>query len=280
MTRRLLLLTAGVGAVLMSGVLSVSAGGTWLYTTESRYEPGDHVVAVGYVQDSTAASPFHAELGLIPMADISDYGSQSWQILVGVVTIENAGLHGYLANRVSFEFKVPASLGVGEYEIAGRNEKGEFFGDLVGLMLYVGYDPDFERWIEWPLNEPLIGDLAPDDVIAGPGWSVTVADLRDGEYPQQAADFMLPETFPNTATEKKPAETSMTTASPTTTIAELPATPTVDEQAQQIVAVPVVPLSASEPDITQRAILLLALIAGVVTVAVVYVVHFRSRSDG
>ena len=215
--RRLVVLIAVYAAVFVSAY-PVLAGGSWLETTKSHYEPGEQVRAVGYVQDGSAVGPFFANLGLTPISETPADDSQSW-LTLGEVAIEGSGLRGYLANRVSLEFDVPNDLGPGEYMVAVRNADDEFFGDLIGLTLHVGQDPGFERWIEWPLDEPLIAELAPDDVIAGPGWSVTVADLIDGQYPDGAAGFMLdPDSLPPSTVRESAVAATTTTTAPTTTL--------------------------------------------------------------
>jgi len=199
------------------------AGGSWMYTIYESYQPGDHVTAVGYVgalvRDEDG--PFLARLNMEPMSSDAEFATASWHDL-GPVTVEATGLSGYLSSRLYLEFTLPADLVLGEYEVSVRDESGAFLGDLVGLWLLVGVEPSEPRWIEWALDEPLIPRLSQDTIIAGPGFAVTVSDLRDGRYPAGAESFMLnPETLDQPGI--------VTTTTPTTTT-EIDVQRAVDQQ--------------------------------------------------
>lgn len=189
--RRLPATVVVVMGLLVGLGLPALAGGSWMATTKANYQPGDEVTAVGYVESSGSTyEPYHAYLNLIP-GPWQPEVEPIWHDL-GTVGIEPSGLRGYLSNRVSIQFMVPGELEEGVYEVAVLTPSGALLGDLIGLMLYVGVEPPSEpRWIEWPLDEPLIDELEGNAVIAGPGFAVEVSDLRNGLLPDHAEEFML-----------------------------------------------------------------------------------------
>lgn len=184
--------------------------------TKESYGPGDEVEAVAYVGASVPEreDAFIARLDLVPLTDdvqaVAGEGGTArhdWHEL-GPVTVESTRLSGYLNSRVSIRFQVPAGLEPGRYEVAVRDESGGYLGDLIGMILHVGTQPEALSY-EWPLDEALITELPDDAVIAGPGFSVPVGELRAGRYPAGAEDFMLhPETLPH-ATRRSPEPTEI-----------------------------------------------------------------------
>lgn len=193
--RRSVATAVGLIAVLSLPV-PAAAGGSWLVTLEESYEPGDEVIAVGYVGAAVADDVFVARINLVPMSATPEQTDAGWMEL-GPVEIDETGLEGYLASRVSITFTLPGDLEPGSYMAEVRNGSGNFFGDLIGVVVMVSEEPEGTRWIEWPLDEPLIAELPDDAVIAGPGFAVSVSDLRASHYPPGAEQFMLnPELLP------------------------------------------------------------------------------------
>lgn len=180
-----------VGATLMPAA-PAAGGGSWLETLDESYQPGDEVTAVGYVGAAAAevTDDFVARLDLASLTGTGPSSAPVWHPL-GPVTIESSGLGGYLSSRVSISFTLPDGLEPGEYYVAVTDESGNHFGDLIGLVIFVGVDPPKPQWIEWPLDEPLISELSDGAVIAGPGFAVEVSDLRQDRYPPGAKNFML-----------------------------------------------------------------------------------------
>jgi hypothetical protein len=194
--RRLLKMV--VALVIFSMAASpAAAGGSWLYTVEDSYDPGDEVTVVGYVGAAATKDPVLARLNVLPMPTNGDLVQYEW-VDLGAVTMETTGLSGYLETRVSVSFTLPDDLTSGIYSIEIRGESGAFFGDLIGADVFVGVEPGEPRWIEWPLDEPLIHELPDEDIIAGPGFAVPSAELKEGNYPGIARAFMLdPENLPD-----------------------------------------------------------------------------------
>lgn len=186
---------APLAATVVLGLLVLAmpalAGGSWLHSTQASYNPGDHVIAVGYTEglDSTAHVEYRAKLHTIPMDDETE-ANPSPTVDLGPVEIEETELRGYLRYRVFIEFDLPENLEPDTYYIEVTDETSNLFGDIVGMVVLVGIEPQRPAVIEWPLDEPLIANLAPDAILSGPGFQVTVTDLRAGIYPDGAAEFM------------------------------------------------------------------------------------------
>jgi hypothetical protein len=218
--RRLLKMV--VALVIFSMAASpAAAGGSWLYTVEDSYDPGDEVTVVGYVGAAATMDPVLARINVLPMPTNGGPVQYEW-VDLGPVTMETTGLSGYLETRVSVSLTLPNDLTSGIYAIEIRGESGAFFGDLIGADVFVGVEPDKPRWIEWPLDEPLIHELPDEDIIAGPGFAVPAGDLKEGNYPGIGRAFMLhPENLP----EASPG-TSHASSPPDAVIEDQPATNT------------------------------------------------------
>jgi len=194
--RRLIALASVLSLGLVPALVA-GAGGTWLYTLEDSYDPGDEVTAVGYVGTAIADDPVLARMSVAPLRRNGELADTGW-IELGPVTLEPTGLSGYLETRVSISFTLPEELEPGTYMIDVRTQSGDFFGDLLGTHVIVGAGgPSDPRWIEWALDDPLIAELPDNAVIAGPGFAVSVATLKAGHYPTESDAFMLhPEDLP------------------------------------------------------------------------------------
>jgi hypothetical protein len=194
--------------------LSVSAGGSWMETTKDSYEEGDKVIAVGYVAAGLAEGEYLIAYLVIP----GQASEESQRLEVGRASVEPSGLLGYLSNRVYVEFTIPEIPEPGIYDLAVRRSDGEFHGDLIGATLHIGVVPDYPKSVEWPLDEPLIAELPEEAMISGPGFSVSVSDLRKGIYPPGAEAFMLDPTLldQDGVATTTIADPSTTTVSPTT----------------------------------------------------------------
>ncbi len=158
-------------------------------TTQARYEPGEEATAVGYTyaqpDESTqltaffVTSPMYDDMAPVELVEI------------GFASAESTGLHGYLTTRVWITFTVPEVPEPGLYQLIVKDREDRLFGDLIGGYVNVSQDPEYLSWLEWPLDDPLIAELSDKRVIAGPGFSVSVAGLRAGRYPPGAENFML-----------------------------------------------------------------------------------------
>lgn len=189
-----------LATVLLLGLvpaLAAGAGGTWLHTLDDSYDPGDEVTAVAYVGTAVTDDPVLARMSVAPILPNGELAVSGW-IELGPVTLEPTGLAGYLETRVSISFTLPEELEPGDYVIDVRTQSGGFFGDLMGTHVIVGAAaPSEPRWIEWALDDPLIEELPDSAVIAGPGFAVSVATLKAGNYPTGSDAFMLhPEDLP------------------------------------------------------------------------------------
>lgn len=195
--------TSAAFAALLAGILFIglpaAAGGSWMYTVEDSYEAGEEVTAVGYVGATASDEVLTARMDLNPAATEE---SQPVWLEIGSVTMSSTGLGGYLGTRLSLTFDLPADLPDGTYVVVVNDAEGSFFGDLIGASVNVGITSPEPRWLEWPLDEPLISLLSDETVISGPGFAVPVGELRSGAYPPGAESFMLhPERLPEIATE-------------------------------------------------------------------------------
>lgn len=151
--------------------------------TERSYAPGDEVTAAGF----TASVPEHGSEYRAYLAMTPDPPDEvlDWQDL-GPVTIEATGRGGYLATRVFLRFTVPDGFGDGVYWVSLLDEEGRLFGDLMGMILFVGNEPEGDLIYEWPVDDPLVADLPADAVLAGPEFYFTVGELRAGRIPPPA----------------------------------------------------------------------------------------------
>ena len=144
-----------------------AAGGSWLSPVRDRYEPGETATLVGYVGPggtlgSVEDGPFFAYLRRldVPLTvpnqlQMAPFTPQPSDVRVGEVSVQNTGRPGYLAYRVSIEFRLPANLPAGRYGVIYCNAtctKG--LSDLIGGVIFVGIDPDAPISRTWPPDEP------------------------------------------------------------------------------------------------------------------------------
>ena len=184
-----------VTVVLLSITAPAWGGGSFMNSTEETYQPGVTVRGVAYLGSASSGEPIVARMNLVPIEPATEHVAPIWHKL-GPVNVEPTGLGRYMSYRIFTEFTLPSHLEPGSYWVQVFDGSGRLLGDLIGLRVMVGIEPSEPRWIEWPLDEPLIAELPADDVIAVPGFAVTVAELRAGNYPVEAEEFMLhPETL-------------------------------------------------------------------------------------
>lgn len=194
----------------MSG--TALAGGSWMKSPDDRVEPGEEVLLIGYVglEETPPVGLWRAALSG-PRDERQNLVEGSIRSLpLGPVIIEPTGLGGYLSHRVSISFGLPANLEPGVYDISLSGDK-DFLGDLIGASLGVGVDAEWPNHYEWALDDPAIALLPDDARVVGPGFEVTAAEIRAGNFPNNAAQFMLDPS----ALEEAVVETT-TTAGPVT----------------------------------------------------------------
>jgi hypothetical protein len=144
-----------------------AAGGSHVSPVRDRYEPGDTATLVGYVGPggslgSVEDGPFFAYLRRldVPLTVPNELGMapftpQASDLRLGELVVQNTGRPGYLAYRVSLQFRLPSGLPVGRYGVIYCNStctKG--LSDLIGGVIFVGRDPDGPISREWPPDEP------------------------------------------------------------------------------------------------------------------------------
>jgi hypothetical protein len=179
-----------------------AAGGSWLRPVRDRYEPGETATLVGYVGPggtlgAVEDGPFFAflrRLG-VPLTEPNQLGTapftpQASDLPLGELVVHNTGRPGYLAYRVSIQFRLPSALPAGRYGVIYCNStctKG--LSDLIGGVVFVGTDPDGPNSREWPRDEPEISNLEDDAVLSGPGWQITARDARARPLDPVATSF-------------------------------------------------------------------------------------------
>jgi hypothetical protein len=154
-------------AVVATMAVPAAAGGSWLRPVRDRYEQGEMVTLVGYVGPggtlgSVEDGPFFAHLRRldVPLTApnelaIAPFTPQPSDLPLGELVVQNTGRPGYLAYRVSIQFRLPSDLRVGRYGVVYCNStctKG--LSDLVGGVVFVGRDPDAPISRTWPPDEP------------------------------------------------------------------------------------------------------------------------------
>ena len=174
-------------AVVATMAVPVAAGGSWLRPVRDRYEPGEMVTLVGYVGPggtlgSVEDGPFLAHLRRldVPLTApnelaIAPFTPQPSDLPLGELVVQNTGRPGYLAFRVSIQFRLPSDLRVGRYGVVYCNStctKG--LSDLIGGVIFVGTDPDGPISREWPPDELEIANLEDGAVLTG--WQITARD--------------------------------------------------------------------------------------------------------
>lgn len=203
----------------MVGAPAAWAGGSWFDPIHDRYEPGDEVTLIGYTGGGTQGwvddGPF---FGYLVEADTDGSliaGGQ--RTAVGEVIIEDTGRAGYLHLRASITFVLPADLAAGTYFFDYCNDGcAEKLGDLIGGYVYVGIDPNYPIYREWPLDDPAIADLEPDALIAGPGFDIRAGDVQSGSVEVDGNGFPVrPPVVPIETPTAPPTPAPSPTANPT-----------------------------------------------------------------
>jgi hypothetical protein len=173
------------GAVFTLALVSVvvvaepaAAGGSWLSPVGDRYEPGDTATLVGYVGPggslgSVEDGPFFAYLRRldVPLTvpnqlAMAPFTPQASDLRLGELAVENTGRPGYLAYRVSIQFRLPGGLPAGRYGVIYCNStctKG--LSDLIGGVIFVGRDPDGPIQRTRPPDEPAIANPASEHPV-------------------------------------------------------------------------------------------------------------------
>jgi hypothetical protein len=239
---------AALAAVTLAAPMPADAGGgDWLYPDRDRYEAGQQVRLVGYTEalarsasddrvlakgDLRGNGPYYAYLRVDPAAverDAPPDGSPwPWPYVhptdrrMGQVTVEEVtpAASSYYSLRVSAGFRLPRGLAPGMYDVFVCNDPcTATLGWLVGSFLYVGIDPPEPIVRQWPLDDPAIGFLGDDALVAAPvceancdiddwddidDWSVTAAEIRAGYRPTPVTAPPEPEPTAGTATTDPP----------------------------------------------------------------------------
>jgi hypothetical protein len=183
------------------------AGGSWLSPVEDRYEPGEQATIVGYAEgpESTsgtlAGAPYFGYLRVDPTDAYRGMGEDdahtTWPFIhptdvrLGPVIIERAATEGWAGWRIALDFAVPKDLTPGAYEVVICNDPcTQGFGDVIGATVFVGVDPATPIVREWPFDEPAIEQLEDDALVAGPGYTLTAGQIRQGDLkPQTFSDL-------------------------------------------------------------------------------------------
>jgi hypothetical protein len=239
---------AGIGAAMAVAGLSALAlvtpppaaagGGDLMDPDRDRYEPGQQVTLVGYVDavavrrtssdgpvtdaDWRTPGPYYAYLRVDRIAVGRDLErGVGWpfvhptDVQVGRLLVED-GRQPYAALRVGVTFRLPEQLQPDVYSVVVCNDPcTTTLGWLMDSGINVGVDPESPVVRDWPLDEPLIRylddeALLVDPVGDGPGldsWTVTAAEVRAGYRP-------TPTTVPPAPAEPEPAATSATARPP------------------------------------------------------------------
>jgi hypothetical protein len=190
-------LRAGAMAAVVLAAVAVAAdpavaGGSWISPVRDRYEPGDTATLVGYVGPggtlgSVEDGPFFAYLRRldVPLTAPNELGTapftpQASDRRLGELVVQHTGRPGYLAYRVTIQFRLPSALAAGRYGVIYCNStctKG--LSDLVGGVVFVGTDPDGPISREWPLDEPERANLE-DSASRAPEAPCAVDPGHDG----------------------------------------------------------------------------------------------------
>jgi hypothetical protein len=217
---------------MVAGATPAAAGGSFLAPVRDTYQPGEVATLVGYVGRGAYGwvdeGPFNAYLQAgepVPMSEVrADQG-----IPLGPLTVGETGRSGWVDLRVTISFTLPDVLAPGAYQVLYCNAAcvpGTGLGDLVGGHLWVGVDPPSGRPVvrEWPLDEPEIANLAPEALVAGPGYRATAGDIRVGRITASLpeTDSPTPPTPRSPAPPMTPAMTPPMAAPPPTAAAVAP----------------------------------------------------------
>ncbi len=147
-----------VVAILASGAGSALGGGSWFDPVKDRYEPGDEATLVGYTGGGAYGwiedGPFFGYLVGTDQFGTPDSGSELREPL-GELELTETDHGGYAQLRAAITFTVPADLEPGTYGFDYCNAAcDERLGDLVGGVVYVGVDPEYDIKRSWPADDP------------------------------------------------------------------------------------------------------------------------------
>ena len=184
------LLTLALVALVMA-VDPAAAGGSHISPVRDRYEPGETATLVGYVGPggtlgSVEDGPFFAYLRRldVPLTvpnelSMAPFTPQASDLRLGQLAVQSTGRPGYLAYRVSIQFRLPSGLSAGRYGVIHCNSTcTRGLSDLIGGVIFVGIDPDAPISRTWPTDEPEVSNLARDAVLRGPGMQIKAGDVR------------------------------------------------------------------------------------------------------
>lgn len=172
-------------AILLLQAQPAAAGASWLQPARNRSEPGEMVTIVGFTGGGAFGwvedGPF---FGYLLEADDDGVPVEGgFRLDVGELTVAETGRGGYLTLRASISFVLPLDIAPGIYAFdycnAGCTQR---LGDLLGGNVNVGVDPEFPISREWPLDDPEIENLAPDALLAGPGFEISAGEVRAGVF--------------------------------------------------------------------------------------------------
>jgi hypothetical protein len=239
---------AGIGAAVAAAGLSAltlvaptpagAGGGDAMDPDRDRYEPGQQVTLVGYVEavavrrtsdgpvthaEWRTPGPYYAYLRVDRAAVERDLerGGGGWpfvhpsDVRVGRLLVED-GRQSYASLRVGVTFRLPEHLPPDVYGVVVCNDPcTTTLGWLIDSGINVGVDPESPVVRDWPLDEPLIRYLDGTALLLDPlgqgddldDWTVTAAEIRAGYGP-------APTTVPLVPSEPEPAATAATTKPP------------------------------------------------------------------
>jgi hypothetical protein len=239
---------AFVGA--LAGAAPARAGGSWLDPVADRYDAGDVATLVGYVGRGPLGwvddGPFFAYLRAGDVGSLAQPGFSDQGLPVGRLEVDPLGGPDASVLRVSLALRLPSTLPPGSYGVAYCNDPCTTgLGDLVGGRLSVGVDPPTPFVRAWPPDEPEVADLAPDALLAEPGFVATAEQVRTGTVPA-----------PTTVA---PAPPQPPTPAPVPTVAPVPTAPTVAATVPPAPTVrlpvpPAVPPVVSRPAVSRPAV--------------------------
>jgi hypothetical protein len=235
---------AGIGAAMAAAGLSALAlvtpppaaagGGDLMDPDRDRYEPGQQVTLVGYVDavavrrtssdgpvtdaDWRTPGPYYAYLRVDRIAVGRDLErGVGWpfvhptDVQVGRLLVED-GRQPYVSLRVGVTFRLPEHLPPDVYSVVVCNDPcTTTLGWLMDSGINVGVGPESPVVRDWPLDEPLIRYLDDEALLVDPlgdgpdldDWTVTAAEVRAGYQPPPTTSPPAPE--PVTGAGKSPA---------------------------------------------------------------------------
>lgn len=168
----------GCCGILMCGVMALafapfaSAGGSWLYPDQERYEPGESATIAGQFGGGMLGTmddgPFFAYLRVDPEAAVAEPDEDAlWSIHhtdlpLGRIAIEDGDALRY---RGTLTFTIPETA-PGLYSIVYCNDPcTEGIGDLIGATIAISHDHDYPLMLQ-PQEEGLdAGPSVPPTVV-------------------------------------------------------------------------------------------------------------------